>query len=771
MKRDECMDKIKRLIPDENVRRLIFSDDWDTNYFINNRDDILKYYSTITALAFAYLYGGFRDWNDNNPSSLKGGSNSHRVVNTLKKMYSEYDLTYELMESLIMDVFIDQSEKGSKLLKGLKIYEIIKAEDKRSDLSKYYYNARKYRRGPRDSRKLMENATVASRREELVNLIALFPFLGFLHFKEKLIPNVFCGVDENGPREFKDIYEISLVYDNFRYVSEERETCLHSTVIKLSGNYYFLDGMEEISEGVLHLNYTSLSDLNDAIEIIVENEDDNKNNDIMTIRGDGVAETYKQEIAPVEYEGNEQTSNTKEIYAVNYKYVKNLSLSIADVLTESLKDALMREYMKYYESIFKPINKKKDLHDVNNYNWDNIVGLLIIEDSASNILKTIFYADGEECESCKKILENLQIRFGSDRLDATAVMTSIENREKNITRWEKILISDGRKHNKATEGIRDNRKKNKSEMAALAIVDALSTVSNNKGRTILSENPSFPMRMEGRIKFIEDLKISSAETNVKKESLIKLVKQTLRALICFYKGFFKYAEIKGFFEIESYYKCLSGKKIKEAQMSAENAFMVAVNESVAMLTMPEKDNIGSLLEEVEELCHRCRTRSGQQTTEGKLLKDTLGRNMLLHYDHISDLGRIIDRAEGKDEVLNAIDAAIAAFNYLMTGNIGNSQEKNRAIYPYVLTYESSGRNRDGYNIGNYSYVVGKEEMEIKVLSEFDYVVNEKYFCLPNIIRSNESFWIEPIIIGFVNFDKLMMGEEYNEGTEDRQDNL
>lgn len=749
------MSKIEELIPDEGIRWLIFSkEDWTEPVFLNSRWEMLKYYNAITVVAFAYLYGRYRKWKDTNPS-VEEGSNSHRVINTFRRLYNNYDMTFDLMESMMVDVFIDQSEGGLNLLRDLKIQGMV-PNNRRNDLSKYYYHARKFRRGPREYKK--EEMPNTDKYDDLLDYIKLFPFLRWLRIREEQIPNVFNGKDENGPIEYKKAYEVSFIYDD-PYISEE-EIPLYSMIVKIHKEYYYLETVETKQDGAknnLHLGYSVVRDSCSTRAMIVENEDNDQDAKAMVIRGKTAVEEYSSKVMPEGHaEMMHDPKTINDIYAVNYKYVKNLSLSISDVLNETFKKALIQQYSKTCASIFED----GDLNDIDSYDWDNIVGLLILEKSASNVLKTIFSKDGSKYESCLRILENLQIRFGSHRIDAVGLYGSIMNKLKSIPKWENEFIKDDRIHITATQAIQNNRKQNESEMVALAVVDALSMVSS-KNRTI-SDNISFPIRMDGRINFLEDLILSSAHPDVKRDSLRRITKQTFRALICFYTGFFKYAEAKMMFEYESHYKCLSEKKILEHQRNAERAFNIAVNETVTVLALPENDNIQSLLNMINGLCLRCRKASGEQEIEGKLLKEALGRSTLLDFRVIAHISEIIERANDPDEVNSAISAVIEVFRYLMTGHRGKSNIKNRAIYPYVLTYEYSGKNRDGYNIGHYSMLMDKREMDIRILSEFTYTVNEKYFCLPNVLRANDSFWIEPITIGFVNFDKLMLLERSND---------
>ena len=66
---------------------------------------------------------------------------------------------------------------------------------------------------------------------------------------------------------------------------------------------------------------------------------------------------------------------------------------------------------------------------------------------------------------------------------------------------------------------------------------------------------------------------------------------------------------------------------------------------------------------------------------------------------------------------------------------------------------------DGYDTASFALIfdaneIGGETMEIKMLSEFSYEISKRYYCLPNIVRSNNKWWIDPFVIKCQDFDKL-----------------
>ena len=83
------------------------------------------------------------------------------------------------------------------------------------------------------------------------------------------------------------------------------------------------------------------------------------------------------------------------------------------------------------------------------------------------------------------------------------------------------------------------------------------------------------------------------------------------------------------------------------------------------------------------------------------------------------------------------------------------------IYPYVVRYTERSENRDGYNINVFSVFFAEDsgEKEVKILSEREYIINEKYYCIPNVSTSNSRWWIEPFLISCRKYDAIISGEE------------
>ena len=81
------------------------------------------------------------------------------------------------------------------------------------------------------------------------------------------------------------------------------------------------------------------------------------------------------------------------------------------------------------------------------------------------------------------------------------------------------------------------------------------------------------------------------------------------------------------------------------------------------------------------------------------------------------------------------------------------------IFPYVVRYSERNENRDRCSVCQYIINTdgGFEDTKIKLLTEYDYVMNELYYCIPNAECSTKNWWVSPFLISCRRFDDLILG--------------
>ena len=732
MDRKGCIETITSFIPDPEVRRFIFCGDYDDlDSFLTDRDRILVYYSPLINLAFAYFYGRYRKWKDSGENVDLNGANTNfnRTMKTLDLLYGTYDLSFELMENILLDYQLDCS-MGEKIKGTLKI----EGMDLDNNFSKYAYKARKYRRTSR----LFEDLSITEQRDELMKFLTCFPFLRDLKIRTEIVPDVTKADREfEEPKPYNKIKHVYLCYLNGMAKTGKAELDTFGQIEEIEKEFYYLERIEVHTDASNRSNtrsmmliYTLIGDYDHSKTVIIENEDDGFDNEIPTIRGEGVAEQYYMTLIPGIFTLEQGSSILKDLHAINYRYVKNLALALSDVMTEDSKKAFANKYRVSYPALF-------DNGNDGGYDWDKILSIIIIKENVNNVLKTIFESD---IQCLTKLVKNLETRFGANRINSGGLLATIKARCEKVEKNSSIntpLFSTSR------------TKSNQAEVAANTIIDSLArAVNNNEYQGV--DNLSFPLDMKGRRDYINGLTVIGVSVEERARVLRHVVMQTFRGIVAFYEGLFALAEEKRIFEDESYYKILSAEEVAAYQDSMESKFRERVKSVIEELGDEKYSDIPGILERVNELCHKCISDSGEQTHYGKILKDLIGRSSVMEFNKVRDLHQYLSHIQTEDEFVNAVRKVDDVFNYIAHGS--TSKQHIASVYPYVATYEYANYGKDGFKVERFSMVIDNLPVNVEILTELSYKIGNRFFILPNLSRSSETIWIDPVIISISDFD-------------------
>jgi hypothetical protein len=223
----------------------------------------------------------------------------------------------------------------------------------------------------------------------------------------------------------------------------------------------------------------------------------------------------------------------------------------------------------------------------------------------------------------------------------------------------------------------------------------------------------------------------------RKEKVQTIVLRTLKSLYIFYCGFFKYAKVKNDFKSYSQGVVMTGKQVDEFQKKANMEFRREVSRQTKRLSAPEY-NVEKILNEIETLNDECVFATDiESKIKRKILKENLGRYQLLDFSEINPLKYLVDFENIDDAGLDArISAILEIYKYMQNGK--DDEKGLDGIYPYVGTFEYAHETRDGYKIAHFTISAPgtKKELDIEMISEFQYSMNSKYYCLPNNIFSS-----------------------------------
>ena len=198
------------------------------------------------------------------------------------------------------------------------------------------------------------------------------------------------------------------------------------------------------------------------------------------------------------------------------------------------------------------------------------------------------------------------------------------------------------------------------------------------------------------------------------------------------------------------------------------AFMDAAKEEAEQLKQYNSADYHDMLEMMHrfiDLCERCSSSTRNASVEGHKLYSAIGRHDILNINEFKTfaVGCIKNLLDINEQNVDAwISFALDVLRYLRTGSFKESSSASpaRAIYPFVATYNRGNENYDGYKTVTFTLNINLDNEEnehkvyINVLTEFSYDHSNVFYCLPNGLRSNKKWWIDPILIDFKEFNEI-----------------
>ena len=205
-------------------------------------------------------------------------------------------------------------------------------------------------------------------------------------------------------------------------------------------------------------------------------------------------------------------------------------------------------------------------------------------------------------------------------------------------------------------------------------------------------------------------------------------------------------------------------EIKKYQEICKKEFTVAAEKQWQELTKQSHEHsILDTLKQFLALCNKCKDSTSAdslygRSNESRYLYTVLGKYFIMDMDLFE---QEIDVATVEDlSVENAqwwLKKAIRLMRFFATGDFEQTSEYmqyfQHAIAPVVASYTSFNNSKDGYDTATFFLTIDVNgnnladyHREVNVLSEFTYDMHGRYYCLPNILRSNEKWWIDPFVI-------------------------
>lgn len=736
-------------IQDENIRTFILNKP-NINNQLNKTGAYIEYMDNLINLAFIFLYGSFqRACIDSEKEDLSDVFNlsDHtvsRVVNYLKDTFVKHALISDLIQFILTDVQFDMKRGEDSNLKQvfpgfcefksdfnlIKYFKII--SEWKNMASKYQYDVNEVLDLFHD---LLENMTFLRN----YNLV-----------KEDDQTFIFEKKQQLGFSSDKKFYD-------------QIHTCHVLLESENLFGFYILNTMEfDKRYDRVVLKYLSKDGL-DLVTFYACNENLEREGEYW-IEYD--AEEFFSEVTCYPFELSSELMGPKSdyditIHTINYKYIKNLALSISDIFNSNseVEDIFMDAFGPKIKEISASQGGKISASD-----WDAIIVMLLIEVGPTKILQTLI---SKHKQIFYDICKNLSRRISSDRFALTSM-----NKEK-LDEAVKKVMKDKIVGPKGSSIAINKSVKNRAfpKAAAILIISSLTAFSDEETNSedVTLKKVISVGNVYDNILLLNNLKKeNNIEEKIKYVSIV--LGETFKYLLCFYEGIFAYGNNKAEFDAESNDLCLTNATICRYQKNLSDAFLNAAkkvaDELEKMDTSDPSDTI-ALMNKWEYLCGN--TNSSQ--TRGLYI--ALGKHLIMNvvdFKYAKRKYNVIDTDYiDKSNVDRWIDFAINVLEYFKTGSFNNNPNDYNlfnAVYPFVSTYKRSNENFDGYHTGTFSISIdvtddGNDDYhyEVSVLTEFKYNLSEEFYCLPNILRSNKRWWIDPLLIDYVTFNNIFNQNE------------
>ncbi len=726
---------------DDSLKEYIFDSD-DFEECVEDTERYVFYINNIMSLAFIFAHGCYKYDCMHNSSPCKSRATKHnslRIINSLEKAFVNYPATSELIQFVLTDIQFDMVQ-GSQNSELFSVFEnLCNFNSTKFSLIKYFKVISQWKSSP--SR--YSPSTYGMKDSDISGMMCeLLENMSFLStYRLECSDNSFFSfVPKGRSRKLHAIPVPHLLFKNeekyigiFTLFSAEKT--LKNHIEELDLRYITCDGSTTIS-----ISVSDVSDDNDANHVCKDPE-----------------ETYSEITGGDSWYSEEEKDNLEksnnfidQIHTINYKYIKNLALAISDAISMNVdaKKVLLHSFYNAHKDIFVGVNRNTNLNNTE-IDWDGIIVMLLIETSPTCVLETLIRGGRQNfyniCNNICKRIDNPNMPIygkNDDELDKL-VAEVLKN---------KSIIGEAYAFGKLPANESNDRLYPRA--AAILLVSSLSVLDDSSKKIICAGNISDNKSL------LENVKYEAPEVKIKYVSVI--LSETFRHLICFYKGLLEYGKIKSNFDAESSDKCLSETRIKEYQDNLNSCFLEAAESEAARLKKfdnSDPESVINLMDEFIKFCKSAKSSSALFSTLGKHeIMDMIDFNNCIHHY----LGKPSPINENNIE--NWLEFTLNILEYLKTGSFSDTPVDNalfNAVYPFSVIYNRGNENYDGYRTATFSLNIdidgnnkSEYQCDINVLTEFSYNLSNVFYCLPNILRSNKKWWIDPILIDFKDFNDI-----------------
>lgn len=750
-------------ITDENIRQYIFGKAGYSIDAVCNTNNYVQYIKNVLSLSFYFTYACYRcDMDNAGETDTLTKHNSKRIINSLKNAFVKYPITHDLIQFVLTDIQFELQSSFSELSD---VFGYLSDRSMRNfTFIPYFKLIAEYNNNP--SRFQFDGLELL---KMFIDLVVNMTFLSNYRL-ECYGPDIFAFVSKDSDIDDDKYSEMYIHHLFFR--DDEH----------YSGGFYHLfsvDKIEAIADGDIistetdiRLKYFNQNETWSVVFVIPDNAEKAphlKGQRSREILNEIACQDWDEE--PCEANAAKNISSIDQIHTVNYKYIKNLALAISDTIsaTDGTKKLIFDRFNRQFPYVFErktdPKNEKKHIapYDDKNLDWDAIVIMLLIEASPSTVLEYIIRKVPSAFDTIAKNLykrvydiENMKIFSLSSERIKEAVIDIID---------AKLIVGESAGFGKIPTAKTYDKLFPKA--AAMLILSKLTIVQENDN----DESLIYTGNLHSNIALLQKAKDEYEEDKKLRYACI-ILGETLKHIMCFYEGVFEYGKLKSDYDILTYDKCFSDKEISRYQAKLEQAFIDAAKQTADKLSGRNFVEPNATIEFYNEFilfCEKCNPANNATTEAAKYLYTAIGKYEIMNTSVMKKYFKELERASSNPysyDVQSWIGTTMEILEYLKTGStVKTPKDYNlfNAVYPFTAIFDKRKENSDGHKTVNFALNIDIDDdtcvdyqFGVSVLSEFVYNRNEAYYCLPNVLRSNYKWWIDPVLINFRDFNDIFL---------------
>lgn len=781
---------------DEEIRQQILEQ-------ICDMDQLLIISNNILRIIAIYIICKYKKWRLDSDQSMhfdyKKYNSDERVLLILKNLYHQHDVNYDTLQFIILNTQIALAKEDSILRKKIGISE--KLLVKTSEQNKNEYQIQ----GP-------NLVDIMGRVQNYCKLIKInYGGRDFKNNENAL--KLYEGLNQllDACKIFDNI-DISINNDDFSvYFIDNKKRIPTYRLLYQDENEYnklrYLNFIRISSVGTLFLKYSDLLDKT-FIPVVVKNINDNIDTKVKKIINVESVENYYLEITG-HIMGNRNNAFGKgSILNYNYKYINKLALAIVDSIELNnerdyndyrinLKELLMNNKILFKEDL-KLAKLDDDIDENDDYdalNWDLVLTKLLTFETPTRVLKTLLK---DENAASLKMIKNIIINLNLRLQDSFTIDEVVNTKDKMVEQIKRQLIIFNQGKNLVND---DFRKKWENHIeidgAISALANVLSDVNSGNIRQDKQINATYICNIFDKITLLSETNFhySIDDAHELKNICDKALCEVIKIMLCFYSGIVGCVKERLGYETESFNKYLSNEVIADWQKKIETAMYESIKQKANELK--KLKTAKEYLVELRKTASIGFKSNYNGITFSEAIKAILGRNMLkvrqfekyVYFDNTNTDVYLIYKDNESEEKLSLdelendkIDLYIKSVRALLKFFAGINKdytqiEKFRNMaYPMIVTVSGNTINRDKNRLMKFSLTlddytnnrttIGLENApvvqrlnEVNISTEFDYQINEKFYCLPNIDRLTNQFWADPILIQCEKFYNCLHSDE------------